>query len=72
MTRTLTVTIETNLDENTFNVGVLDGESGSTTWFADVPFEPFDHPEFNEQIGNEIYSWIIDGFEYDEAEMECE
>ena len=70
MKRTLTVTIETNYYGNTFNVGVLEGETGCTAEFKDLPFKPHEHQEFDEQIGNEIYSWVIDAFEYDEAEEE--
>lgn len=70
MTRTLTITIDTNLEKNTFDIYVSEGESGCDVNFTDIPFEPHEHPEFNEKIGNEIYSWVIDGMEYDEAEKE--
>lgn len=72
MERTLTVYIKTDINQDTFDVSVIDGESGTSTTFTDVPFSPDEHPEFNDQIGSEIYSWIIYGFECDEDEKECE
>ena len=56
MERTLTVTITTNPDIGTFDVNVLEGESGCTARFTDIPCEP-EHEAFNRNIGNEIYSW---------------
>jgi hypothetical protein len=36
---------------------VLEPESGEqTTLYSE--FSPDEHPEFNEQLGNEIYSWL--------------
>ena len=56
MERTLTLTIKTNKDIGTFDVDVLEGESGCTASFTDIPCEP-KHETFNKSIGNEIYSW---------------
>lgn len=36
---------------------VEEPESGEQTTFYNA-FSPDEHPEFNEQIGNEIYSWL--------------
>ena len=58
MERTLTVTITTNPGIGTFDVDILEGESGIVDHIRDVPFTPDEHPQFNDAIGNEIYSWI--------------
>ena len=70
MTRTLTITIDTNLERNTFDVHVSGDDRGWDIDFTGIPFSPDEHPEFNETIGNEIYAWVIDGMECDEAEKE--
>lgn len=36
---------------------VSEPESGEQTTFYDE-FSPDEHPEFNEHLGNEIYSWL--------------
>lgn len=36
---------------------VLEPESGEQTTLYNE-FSPDEHPEFNEQLGNEIYSWL--------------
>lgn len=58
MERTLTVTITTNEGIGTFDVDILEGESGIVDHIRDVPFSPDEHPKFNDTIGNEIYSWV--------------
>lgn len=58
MERTLTVTITTNPGIGTFDVDVLEGESGIVDHIRDVPYSPDEHPEFDRAIGNEIYSWV--------------
>ena len=48
------------LDENyNVDVRVKDVETGFTN-FCHVPYSPDEHPEFNEWIGNEIYSWLAE------------
>jgi len=56
MERTLEVTIKTNTGIGTFDVSVLDNESGCSIEFTDIPLEK-NHKTFNDSIGNEIYSW---------------
>lgn len=58
MERTLTLTITTNKDIGTFDVDILEGESGIVDHIRDVPFSPEEHPVFNESIGNEVYGWV--------------
>lgn len=38
-------------------VGVYEPESGRCCKIHNV-FSPDEHPEFNDQIGNKIYSWL--------------
>lgn len=70
MLRTITIAIETHTEDNPFSISILEGESGYTHTIRNIPYEPHEHTEFNEQVGNEIYSWVIDAMEYDEAEKE--
>ena len=70
MTRTLTITIGTNLERNTFDVHVSECESGCNMEYTGIPFSPDEHPEFNETIGNEIYSWVTIAMEDDGYEEE--
>jgi hypothetical protein len=72
MTINLCIAIDTNLKDNTFDVYVSEGESGCQINFTDIPFSPEEHPEFNEKIGNEIYSWVCMGMEADEEDEENE
>ena len=58
MERTLTLTITTNADIGTFDVDILEGESGIVDHIRDVPFSPDEHPKFDEAIGNEVYGWV--------------
>ena len=58
MERTLTVTITTNPDIGTFDVDVIEGESGIVDHISDVPFSPDEHPKLDTAIGNEIYGWV--------------
>ena len=57
MERTLTITITMDEFDKTVTADVLEPESGESSRIV-VPFSPDEHPEFNERIGNEIYSWI--------------
>ena len=59
MERPLTITITTNKDIGTFDVDILEGESGIVDHIRDVPYSPDEHPKFDEAIGNEIYSWAM-------------
>ena len=73
MEKTLTVTITTNEGIGTFDVDILEGESGIVDHIRDVPFSPDEHPKFNDAIGNEIYSWVqlmMDEDEYRNEEDE--
>lgn len=56
MERNLTITI-TKVDNAEFQIDVLEGESG-TNVSGRFPFSPDEHIEFNDAIGNEIYSWV--------------
>ena len=58
MDRTLTLKIVTNAKDNLFNLFVSDEQSGTATHMLNIPFSPDEHSEFNEEIGNEIYSWV--------------
>lgn len=55
MQRLLEITI--HLNENDFEIDVYEPESGECAQFQH-PYSPDEHPEFDETIGNEIYSWI--------------
>lgn len=55
MQRSLELTIR--LNENDFEVDVYEPESGEIAQMQ-FPYSPDEHPEFDEQIGREIYSWI--------------
>ena len=68
MKRVLEITIEANAN-GCFDVGVYEPETGDWAPF-EFPFSPDEHPEFNEAIGNEIYSWV--SMLYDEMESEEE
>ena len=57
MERTLTLTIALDNYDKTIFADVLEPESGESSRIV-TPFSPDEHPEFNERIGNEIYSWI--------------
>lgn len=70
MTRELTVQIiVTGYGEpERFTTTVYDAESGDLKTIK-APYSPDEHPEFNEEIGNEIYSWVqilADRFEEEE------
>lgn len=71
--RTLELTI--TLDEENVSCDVYEPESGEcTTLKGSLSFD--EHPEFNEAIGNEIYSWLSlwsDALkEQENAERECD
>lgn len=59
MTRELSVQIMvTGVGEaEHFTATVYDAESGDLKTIK-APYSPDEHPEFNEEIGNEIYSWV--------------
>ena len=43
--------------EGDVEVTIYEPETGDVVWDR-IPYSPDEHPEFNEWIGNEIYSWI--------------
>ena len=53
--RTLELTIR--LNEDTFEVDVYEPESREVAQFQH-PYSPDEHPEFDKDIGDKIYSWI--------------
>ena len=55
MQRLLEITIRLNVDD--FEIDVYEPESGEVVQYQH-PYSPDEHPEFDETIGNEIYSWI--------------
>ena len=57
--KTISRTLEIDIDMDTdgCRVTVTDNETSDYVSY-DVMFEPDEHPEFNEWIGNEIYSWM--------------
>ena len=55
---TLTLTITTDAKLGLFDVEVLEGESGCTRRFTDIPCGD-NRETFNRNIGNEIYSWVL-------------
>lgn len=56
LTKNLEITLQLNKDGKMV-VGVYEPESGGCCEIHNV-FSPDEHPEFNAQIGNEIYSWL--------------
>lgn len=57
MERTLNLTIYLDDYNKDVTVDFQEPESGESSRIV-TPFSPDEHPEFNERIGNEIYSWI--------------
>lgn len=57
MERTLNLTIYLDDYNKYVTVDFQEPESGESSRIV-VPFSPDKHPELNERIGNEIYSWI--------------
>lgn len=55
MQRLLEITIRLNEDD--FEIDVYEPESGEVAQYQHQ-YSPDEHPEFDETIGNEIYSWI--------------
>lgn len=43
-------------------VDVYEPQSGECTTIP-FPFSPDEHPEFDEALGNEIYSWLLSWME---------
>ena len=56
LTKNLEIILQLNKDGKMI-VGVYEPESGVCCKIHNV-FSPDEHPEFNDQIGNEIYSWL--------------
>ena len=56
MERHLDLTIRLDPDGDV-EVDVYEPESGECSQIQ-YPFSPDEHPEFNESIGEEIYSWL--------------
>lgn len=65
MQRTLELTVR--LNEEDFEIDVYEPESGGCKQMQ-FPFSPDEHPEFNEQIGTEIYSWLSLWYDQKDAE----
>lgn len=55
MQRNLDLTIRVNRDD--FEVDVYEPESGEVKQFQ-FSYQPGTHPEFNQALGEEVYSWI--------------
>lgn len=53
--RTLTVTL--HVEDGNAVAEFLEGETGERLSVV-VPYSPDEHPEFNEAVGNELYSWL--------------
>ena len=71
MKKTITLEVTITIDDEYFDVEVTEPESGCNTKFQDIPYMPDEHLEFNEAIGNEVYSWVsvgIDELNEEEAE----
>ena len=64
--KTLQLTLRLN-ENGWFDVDVYEPESGSSLQL-NHPYCPNEHPEFNEDIGDEIYSWL--GIMVDDLEAE--
>ncbi|MGN9098055.1 hypothetical protein [Flintibacter porci] len=45
------------IDEEHVEVDVYEPESGEVAQF-EAPFSGDEHPEFDQQLGEEIYSWL--------------
>lgn len=56
MRRELSITLCID-DEDNYTVEIYEGETGDHV-SKTVDYDPTEHPEFNEWIGNEIYSWF--------------
>ena len=54
--RTLTVTLY--VEDGKAVAEFLEGETGEDL-FVVVPYSPDEHPDFNEAVGRELYSWLI-------------
>jgi hypothetical protein len=49
--------LDIGIDGNNIVINVCEPESGETSCF-EFPFSPNEHPEFDQAIGREVYSWI--------------
>lgn len=54
--KTLQLTLRLN-ENGWFDVDIYEPESGSS-FQLNYPYCPDEHPEFNEDIGDEVYSWL--------------
>ena len=54
--KTLQLTLRLN-ENGWFDVDIYELESGSS-FQLNHPYCPDEHPEFNEDIGDEVYSWL--------------
>lgn len=54
--KTLQLTLRLN-ENGWFDVDIYELESGSS-FQLNYPYCPDEHPEFNEDIGDEVYSWL--------------
>lgn len=53
--RTMTVTL--HVEDGNAVAEFLEGETGEHLSVV-LPYSPDEHPEFNEAVGNELYSWL--------------
>ena len=57
MSRELNMTIDLDTEKNVFEIMIGEPESGES-FIKKFAFNPAKHKSFNEEIGNEIYSWL--------------
>ena len=55
--RKRTLTLDLWIEDDNAMVEILEVETGDHVGIV-IPYSPFEHPEFNERIGNELYSWL--------------
>lgn len=52
-----TLTLDLWIEDDNAMVEILEAETGDHVGIV-IPYSPDEHPEFNERIGNELYSWL--------------
>ena len=68
--RSLNVYIKPTKRNEEFILTIIDDESGCSLQ-STLPYLPDEHSEFNEVVGNEIYSWVEIAMEhFNEGEEE--
>ena len=55
--RKITLTVDLWVEDGNAVAEFLEGETGEVLSVV-IPYSPDEHPEFNEQVGNELYSWL--------------